>query len=107
MTLRGSPYQLLVTLLPTVWHETGVELRGTIGQARYQLQAVTALDSTGFSGYGFISNGVQNKLEVRNASVAVMPGMGEQALLGMNVLKHFNLAQEGRRLTVSPAVGAR
>lgn len=45
--------------------------------------------------------------EVRNASVAVMPGMGEQALLGMNVLKHFNLAQEGRRLTVSPAVGAR
>jgi clan AA aspartic protease (TIGR02281 family) len=33
--------------------------------------------------------------EVRNASVAVMPGMGEQALLGMNVLKHFNLVQEG------------
>ena len=45
--------------------------------------------------------------EVRNASVAVMPGMGEQALLGMNVLKHFSLVQEGRRLTVSSAVLAR
>lgn len=45
--------------------------------------------------------------EVRNASVAVMPGMGDQALLGMNVLKHFNLVQEGRRLTVSPAMVAR
>ena len=42
--------------------------------------------------------------EVRNASVAVMPGIGDQALLGMNVLKHFSLVQEGRRLTVSPAM---
>lgn len=39
--------------------------------------------------------------ELRNASVAVMPGLDGKALLGMNVLKHFSLVQQGRRLTVS------
>jgi aspartyl protease family protein len=42
--------------------------------------------------------------EVRNASVAVMPDMGEQALLGMNVLRQFSLVQQGNRLTITPAV---
>lgn len=41
--------------------------------------------------------------EVRNAQVAVMPGIGDTALLGMNVLRHFSLVQQGRRLTVSGA----
>lgn len=41
--------------------------------------------------------------EVRNAQVAVMPGSGDTALLGMNVLKHFSLVQQGGRLTVSAA----
>lgn len=41
--------------------------------------------------------------EVRNARVAVMPDMGEQALLGMNVLRQFSLVQQGNRLTITPA----
>ena len=41
--------------------------------------------------------------EVRNARVAVMPDMGEQALLGMNVLRQFSLVQQGKRLTITPA----
>lgn len=41
--------------------------------------------------------------EVRNAMVAVMPGIGEQALLGMNVLRQFSLVQQGNRLTITPA----
>lgn len=42
--------------------------------------------------------------EVRNVQVALMPGVGERALLGMNVLKHFSIVQEGRRLRLT-AVG--
>jgi len=64
-------------LLPSVWHETGVEVGGTIGQARYQLQMVTALDSTGFSGYGFVRGGMQRKLEVRNAKSLAFVAHGE------------------------------
>lgn len=39
--------------------------------------------------------------EVRNVEVAVMPALGGPTLLGMNVLKHFSLAQQGNRLTIS------
>ena len=38
--------------------------------------------------------------ELRNPRVAVMPGMDGQALLGMDVLRHFSLVQEGGRLRV-------
>ena len=40
--------------------------------------------------------------EVRNAQVAVMPALGEHALLGMNVLRHFSLVQQGGTLSISP-----
>ena len=39
--------------------------------------------------------------ELRNPRVAVMPGMDGQALLGMDVLRHFSLSQEGGRLRIS------
>ena len=41
--------------------------------------------------------------ELRNPRVAVMPGMDGQALLGMDVLRHFSLSQEGGRLRISRA----
>ena len=41
--------------------------------------------------------------ELRNARVAVMPGMDGQALLGMDVLRHFSLVQEGGQLRISRA----
>jgi aspartyl protease family protein len=41
--------------------------------------------------------------ELRNPRVAVMPGMDGQALLGMDVLRHFSLVQEGGRLRISRA----
>lgn len=40
--------------------------------------------------------------EVRNAQVAVMPALGDHALLGMNVLRHFSLVQQGGTLSISP-----
>lgn len=54
-------------LYPSVWHETGVSLFGHVDQWRYEAQIVTGLDSSGFSGYGFVSGGMQNKLEYRGA----------------------------------------
>ena len=66
-------------IVPTVWHETGASLLGTYGQARYEVQLVTALDSTGFSGYGFVSGGMQTKFEVRNASAFAVAANGEYA----------------------------
>lgn len=43
--------------------------------------------------------------ELKNAKVAVMPDIGDTALLGMNVLRHFRLVQQGSRLTVSAMPG--
>lgn len=68
------------SLLPVVWHETGASLLGTWGQARYQLQVVTALDSTGFSGHEFIRGGMQRKLEFRNASAMALVAHAEYSL---------------------------
>lgn len=65
------------SLLPVVWHETGAEMHGILGQARYQMQFVTALDSTGFSGYEFIRGGMQRKMEFRNASAFAFVAAGE------------------------------
>lgn len=67
------------SLLPVVWHETGAQLLGSWGQARYQLQFVTALDSTGFSGYEFVKGGMQRKLEFKNASAFAIVAQGEYA----------------------------
>lgn len=67
------------SLIPSVWHETGIQLHGTWGQARYTLQAVTALDSTGFSGYEFVRGGMQRKLELKNASAFAFVAQGEYA----------------------------
>lgn len=40
--------------------------------------------------------------EVQHAQVAVMPAIGDRALLGMNVLKHFSLLHAGAELSIRP-----
>lgn len=71
-------------LIPSVWHETGVELYGAFGKTRYQLQAITALDSTGFNGYGFVRNGMQTAFEFRNAtSLAYLARVDHSLLPGV------------------------
>lgn len=67
-------------LIPSVWHESGVELYGGWGATRYQLQLVTALDSTGFSGYEFVRGGMQTKLEEKNASAFALVAAVEHSL---------------------------
>lgn len=68
------------SLLPNVWHESGIQLHGSLGQARYQFQVVTALDSTGFSGYQFVHGGMQRKLEFKNASAFAFVAHAEYSL---------------------------
>ncbi|WP_348674391.1 hypothetical protein [uncultured Abyssibacter sp.] len=74
-------------LIPSVWHEAGVEWYGAIGLLRYQLQLVTGLDSSGFSGPEFVRGGMQGKLEFDNADDLAVVGrvdysLGPGVLLG-------------------------
>ena len=55
------------SVIPSVWHETGVALFGSVGKISYEAQIITALDSSGFSGFGFVSQGTQGKFESDNA----------------------------------------
>ena len=55
------------SLLPSVWHETGIALFGAIGKFRYETQIVTGLDSSGFSGFSFVRDGMQGSFEFDNA----------------------------------------
>jgi len=68
------------TLIPNVWHESGIQALGTIGRLRYQLQVVTALDSTGFSGHDFVVGGMQNRFEWKYANGFAFVGQAEYSL---------------------------
>ncbi|MDD3762381.1 MAG: porin [Nevskiales bacterium] len=68
------------SLIASVWHETGVELYGAVGQLRYQLQVVTALDSSGFSGPEFVRGGMQGRLEFDNADDLAVVGRADYSL---------------------------
>lgn len=50
-------------LIPTTWHETGVELFGNLRTFAYRLQLVNGLDSSGFSSKYWIVGGRQNRFE--------------------------------------------
>jgi hypothetical protein len=56
------------SLVPVVWHETGVEVFGELGEFRYRLQLVNGLDSTGFSSRDWIRGGHQGRFEEVNAA---------------------------------------
>ena len=54
-------------IIPTIWHETGVEVFGSFGSINYQAQIVNGLDSTGFSSRHWIVPGHQLRFETANA----------------------------------------
>ena len=54
-------------IIPTIWHETGVELFGELGPLKYQSQIINGLDSTGFSSRHWIVPGHQLRFETANA----------------------------------------
>ena len=61
-------------LIPTIWHETGVELFGALGPLKYQAQIVNGLDSTGFSSRHWIVRGHQLRFETINAEAPAFVG---------------------------------
>lgn len=71
-TVRRSEGE--ATLLPSVWHETGVMALGTIQDWEYQAAVVNGLDSTGFSSANWIAGGHQGRFETTNASDLALAG---------------------------------
>ncbi len=61
-------------LIPTIWHETGVEIFGTLGALKYQAQIINGLDSTGFSSRHWIVRGHQLRFETVNAEAPAFVG---------------------------------
>jgi len=54
-------------VIPQLWHETGVAQFGRVGNARYEVQLVNGLDSTGFSSANWVAPGLQQRFEMINA----------------------------------------
>jgi aspartyl protease family protein len=46
-------------------------------------------------------------LERNNVRATIMPGLGDEALLGMSFLKHFSLRQEGEKLVIESSRASR
>ena len=61
-------------LIPTLWHENGIELFGAIGALSYQAQVVNGLDSTGFSSRRWIVAGHQLRFETANSEDFALVG---------------------------------
>ena len=55
------------SILPSVWHETGVGVFGSIGDLSYDAVLVNGLDATGFSSANWIMLGHQTRFEMANA----------------------------------------
>lgn len=56
------------SVIPSLWHETGVELSGHYRGWSYQLQLVNGLDATGFSSQHWIVGGQQKRFETTQAT---------------------------------------
>ena len=78
-----------VHIIPTIWHETGVEIFGSLGSLNYQAQIVNGLDSTGFSSRHWIVRGHQLRFETVNAEAPAFVGrldyaLHENAIIGIS-----------------------
>jgi hypothetical protein len=63
-----------VALIPTLWHETGLNAFGGFGRLRYQALVVSGLDATGFSSANWIVGGWQKRFEQVNAQALALVG---------------------------------
>lgn len=73
-------------LIPTIWHENGIELFGEIGALSYQAQVVNGLDSTGFSSRRWIVGGHQLRFETANAEDFALVGRVDYKVMDGTVL---------------------
>lgn len=56
------------TIMPCTWHETGVSLWGRLGNWRYEVQMLPALNSNLFTDAGWVHNGSASPYEFRPAN---------------------------------------
>ena len=73
-------------LIPTIWHENGIELFGKAGALSYQAQVVNGLDSTGFSSRRWIASGHQLRFETANAEDFALVGRVDYMIVDGTVL---------------------
>ncbi|WP_298438948.1 hypothetical protein [uncultured Ferrimonas sp.] len=59
-------------IIPTVWHETGLGLKGNWHNFFYQAQLITGLNSEYFRTYGWVATGHQRRFETVNADDLAM-----------------------------------
>ena len=62
------------TMIPTTWHETGLEVFGEVGDFGYQVLLVNGLDSTGFDSKFWVRNGHQLRFEQTRATDLALAG---------------------------------
>lgn len=74
------------TLIPVVWHETGVEVFGALKDWAYRLQLVNGLTSTGFSSRNWVRGGHQGRFETVDATdLAVVARLEYRGVEGLTV----------------------
>ena len=73
-------------LIPTIWHENGIELFGKAGALSYQALVVNGLDSTGFSSRRWIASGHQLRFEAANAEDFALVGRVDYTVMDGAVL---------------------
>lgn len=74
------------TLIPTTWHETGLEIFGTINKFTYRFQVVNGLDASGFSSRNWVSLARQTKYELVNATnLAYVARLEYKGIMGLNL----------------------
>lgn len=56
------------SILPSTWHETGIEIFGQLNDWRYRFQLVNGLDANAYSSREWIKPGRQTKFELINAT---------------------------------------
>ncbi len=62
------------SVIPAIWHETGIEVNGRMNRLSYQIQLVNGLDATGFSSQNWIVGGHQTRFEEVRASNMALAG---------------------------------
>jgi hypothetical protein len=77
------------SVIPVLWHETGVAAFGRLGRVRWWAQLVNGLDSTGFGSKTWIAGGQQKRFEEIRASDLAIVGrvdvqLGDSSTLGVS-----------------------
>ena len=80
------------SMIPALWHETGIEASGRVGRWRYRLQVINGLDATGFSSQRWVAGGHQLRFEQVKADRPALVGrfdceLARGAVLGVSLYR--------------------